>query len=71
MNSRSSRIWGLILAVSITLVACGAVALINAGLVADENNLTNNFHPSLWGILGAGVVGLVVSLPIWFATRRG
>lgn len=69
MDSKASNRWKLFLAISITLLVCGSIALINAGLTADENNLTNNFHPSLWGVLGVGIAGLVISLPAWFATR--
>lgn len=37
----------LFLTVSTTLMISGGIALRNAGVVADENNLVDNFHPCL------------------------
>ena len=64
----------LVLAISITLLISGGVALWNAGVVADENNLVANFHAPLWFMFGAGLIGFLVSLP-WLlgmvaATKR-
>ena len=58
----------LVLAVSITLLVSGGFALWNAGIVADENNLTTSFTPFLWVPFGAGLIGFVVSLPWFLAT---
>lgn len=58
----------LFLAVSITLMISGGIALWNAGVVADENNLVDNFHPSLWSIFGVGLIGLLISLPCFLGT---
>lgn len=58
----------LFLAVSITLMISGGIALWNAGVVADENHLVDNFHPSLWSIFGVGLIGLLISLPCFLGT---
>lgn len=58
----------LFLAVSTTLMISGGIALMNAGVVADENNLVDNFHPSLWSIFGVGLIGLLISLPCFLGT---
>lgn len=55
----------LALGVSVALLISGGLALWNAGLVADENNLTTGFTPYLWVPFGAGLLGFMVSLP-WF-----
>lgn len=57
----------LALAVSIALLVSGAVALWNAGIAADENNVTGNFNP-LWSVFGAGLIGLGISLPCLLGT---
>jgi hypothetical protein len=65
MIRKSVAISLLALAVSLTLLISGGFALWNAGIVADENNLTTNFTPFLWVPFGAGLIGFMVSLP-WF-----
>jgi hypothetical protein len=55
----------LALAVSLTLLISGGIALWHAGIVADENNSTTNFTPLIWVPIGAGLIGFTVSLP-WF-----
>lgn len=55
----------LALAVSLTLLVGGGIALWHAGMVADENNLTTSFTPFLWVPFGAGLIGFMISLP-WF-----
>lgn len=66
--SRPVVIAMLLLAVSITLLVSGGVALWNAGIVADENNLTNDFSLSLWIPFGVGLLGFLISLPWFLAT---
>lgn len=65
-----SSFWTLALAVSVTLLICGAVALTNAGMVADENNLNENFRPALWWVFASGLIGVLGSLPAMLATKR-
>ncbi|THJ65856.1 hypothetical protein E8P82_11295 [Arthrobacter echini] len=63
----------LVLSVSVALLVSGGIDLWNAGIVADENNLTLGFSPSQWVIFGMGVTGFTIGLP-WFlalvTTRR-
>lgn len=65
MIRKSVAIPMIALAVSLTLLVGGGIALWNAGIVADENNLTTTFTPFLWVPFGAGLTGFMVSLP-WF-----
>lgn len=65
MIRKSVAISMLALAVSITLLVSGGIALWHAGIVADENNLTTGFAPYLWVPFGTGLIGFMVSLP-WF-----
>jgi hypothetical protein len=62
---KSVAISMLALAVSLTLLPSGGIALWHAGIVADENNLTANFMPFLWVPFWAGLIGFMVCLP-WF-----
>ncbi|MBD1540409.1 hypothetical protein HTS88_18755 [Pseudarthrobacter oxydans] len=55
---------------SVTLLICGTVALTNAGIVADENNLNGNFYPALWLMFASGLIGVLGSLPAMVATKR-
>lgn len=68
MVKKSVAFWMLIFGVSVGLLVSGGVALWNAGIVADENNLTSNFSPSLWSVFGAGLIGFVVGLPCLLGT---
>lgn len=67
MIRKSVAIWMVVLAVSITLLVSGGIAMISAGIVADENNLTGNSSSSLW-VVGVGLIGFVVSLPVFLGT---
>ncbi len=58
----------VVLAVSITLLVSGGIALISAGIVADENNLTDTSYFPLVGVFGVGLIGFVVSLPVFLGT---
>jgi hypothetical protein len=62
--------WTLAFAVTVTMLVCGSVALANAGIVADENNLTENFHPALWLMFASGLIGVLVSLPAMLAMKQ-
>lgn len=65
MISKRSTTWAVAFGISLTALACGAIALFNAGIVADENNLASNQQPALWVMFGIGVAGLLVTLPGW------
>ena len=60
-------VWMVVLAVSLTLLVSGGIALWTAGIVADENNLTTSFTPLLWAPFGTGLIGFMVSLPCFLA----
>lgn len=70
MISKRSSSWTVALGVSLTALACGALALFQAGVVADENNLASSFSPLLWSIFGLGILGTLVTLPGWLASKR-
>lgn len=64
-----SAVWSVALGVSLTALVCGGIALYSAGVVIDENNLVSGPVPALWAMVVIGVVGLLVSLPCWFAAE--
>jgi len=70
MLAKTTYYWLTALAVSLTALICGGVALFNAGVMIDENNVQDVMIAPLWVIFGIGVLGTLVSLPGWFATRR-
>ncbi|MFJ6417366.1 hypothetical protein [Paeniglutamicibacter sp. NPDC091659] len=69
MFSKRSTTWAVVFGVSPTALACSAIALFNAGIVADENNLTSNQQPVLWMMFGISVAGLLIALPGWLGSR--
>ena len=70
MLAKTKYYWLTALGVSLTALVCGGVALFNAGVMIDENNVQNIVTTPLWVIFGLGIVGTVISLPAWLATRR-
>ncbi|MBP2386205.1 hypothetical protein [Paeniglutamicibacter kerguelensis] len=69
VGSKRRASWAVAFGVSLSALVCGAIALFNAGIVADENNLTSNPQSALWLMYGIGVAGLLVTLPGWLASR--
>lgn len=70
MLAKTKYYWLTALGISLTALVCGGVALFNAGVMIDENNVQNVMSTPLWVIFGLGIVGTVISLPAWIATRR-
>ncbi len=64
------RRWGFVVILNAIVAIAGAILLVNAGMIADADNLESNFHPVLWAILGLGVLGILVSVPAWLAQRK-
>lgn len=69
VGSNRRVVWSVTLDVSLTALVCGGIALYSAGVVMDENNLASGPPPALWAMAIIGVVGLLVSLPTWFAAK--
>ena len=65
-----SVFWALALVASLTLLVSGGVALWNFALLADEYGIREGGTP-FTVLFGIGIIGLVVSLPAFFATRTG
>lgn len=70
MLAKMKNYWIIALAASLTALVCGGVALFNAGVMIDENNVQNIMITPLWFILGLGILGTVIALPGWAASRN-
>ena len=69
MSITTASRWMAATAASTALMCASAVGLATLGYVADENNLS--IAPVvLWAVFLAGVLGLLVSLPVWLAKRH-
>ncbi|CBT74480.1 hypothetical protein ACTXM3_16720 [Glutamicibacter arilaitensis] len=70
MDANRRTLWSVALGMSLIALVCSGIALYSMGVIMDENNLDSWPAPALWVVAIVGVVGLLISLPGWFATKQ-